>query len=118
MDSLSAAFPPNLTLAQASDWTRRYRDQSEHPVKGHCFTRQTLEQLLNQPGAEGIRLYYGRTEQNEPRLVAVATDAEQQDILGAVASFARTEDPGGSGGGVDTGAPCPPCCSVENPLNS
>lgn len=116
MDSLSGAPKQSLTLEQAGQWTRRSREQSEHAVKGHCFSRQTLEQLLNQPGAAGIRFYYGRDEQNAPKLVAVATDADDQDILGGVASFRAMDEAAGSN--VDTGTPCPPCCSTENPLNS
>lgn len=116
MDSLSEAPKQPLTLDQAGEWTRRFREQSEHTVKGHCFTKQTLDQLLSQPGAAGIRFYYGRDEQNAPKLVAVATDADDQDILGSVASFRAMDEAAGSN--VDTGTPCPPCCSTENPLNS
>ncbi|UYZ65089.1 hypothetical protein [Hymenobacter weizhouensis] len=121
----------SFDLAQASDWTRRFRAQSDHDVKGHVFSRADLEAVLAQPGAEGIRFYYGRDEQNQPRLVMVGVDGTDNDILPAptvsAASMALvptlgfqslqddSQDPGGI---VGPGKTCPPFCSSDNVLNS
>ncbi|HET9514631.1 MAG TPA: hypothetical protein VFO95_11945, partial [Gemmatimonadales bacterium] len=60
---------------------------------------------LNQPGARGIRFYYGEESEGEStRLVAVAVDENGNDIV--------------SGELADFGIPCPPFCSGENELNS
>ena len=56
-------------------------------VKGHFFGKDIIEELLNQQGAKGIRIYYGSKEQDgkplEPQLILVAADANQDDILNA-----------------------------------
>lgn len=121
----------SFNLAQASDWTRRFREQSEHGVRGHLFSRADLEAVLAQPNAEGIRFYYGRDEQNQPRLVMVGVDGADNDIVASapIASsadqplslnsasaslLAATED----GGIVGPGKTCPPFCGSGNALNS
>lgn len=129
MDSLSEAFQQPLTLEQAGDWTRRFREQSEHAVKGHLFERAALEALLARSEAAGLRFYYGRDEDNQPRLVMVAVDADGNDLLDAspqrmpmeseslmmaTASLSSSDDDPI----VGPGKTCPPCCSTTNVLNS
>ncbi|WP_188556856.1 hypothetical protein [Hymenobacter glacieicola] len=123
---------PSFTLDQASDWTRRYRDQHTDRIKGHHFSRATLEAILAQPNCAGIRLYYGRDEQNERRLILVGTDGEDQDLLATASSLESIPDelmvsssaPAESSldsvasTQIEIGTPCPPSCSISNPLNS
>ncbi|UOQ76280.1 hypothetical protein MUN84_17140 [Hymenobacter sp. 5516J-16] len=81
MSSSPEPLPSSFTLDQASDWTRRYRSQHADGVKGHCFSRATLEAILAQPGCTGVRAYYGRDAENQRRLVLVGTDEQENDIL-------------------------------------
>ncbi|GAB3227568.1 hypothetical protein GCM10027346_11080 [Hymenobacter seoulensis] len=124
-DTLNNSF----TLDQASDWTRRYREQHDGRVKGHIFSRATLEAILAQPNCEGVRVYYGRDEQNDRRLIMVGIDAQDNDLLEtplpAAQSFAALDTTEESpmmaatdAGTVGPGKPCPPYCSTENTLNS
>ncbi len=65
----------------AGDWTRRYRTKNPGATEGHFFGRVILEQLLAESGSEGIRFYYGLTPDGARQLLAVAADAEQNDML-------------------------------------
>ncbi|MBX0292008.1 hypothetical protein K3G63_16270 [Hymenobacter sp. HSC-4F20] len=126
MSSAADQAPLGLTLDQASDWTRRYREQHTDQIKGHHFSRATLEAILAQPECAGIRLYYGRDEHNQRRLILVGTDSNDFDLLGtATALQAPTSDEPAAASfaaaaptPVEAGTPCPPCCSVTNSLNS
>ena len=122
----------SFDLAQACDWTRRFRQQSEHGVRGHLFSRDELEAVLAQPHAAGIRFYYGRDEQNQPRLVMVGVDAADNDLLGTAdaqplplaaavdgseTDTALTLSAATDTGIVGPGRTCPPCCGSGNALN-
>lgn len=103
------AFPPQqdhrIPLEAAAALARRYRDSHPQGVeKAVLFPRDVFERLLNQPGAAGIRLYYGQEAQGGPlRLVAVAVDSNGDDLV--------------TGEIDDFGMPCPPFCSGDNALN-
>ncbi|WP_298738525.1 hypothetical protein [uncultured Chitinophaga sp.] len=45
------------------------------------FNRDAFAALLNAPGAQGIRIYYGRGSRGEVRLILVPTDANGKDII-------------------------------------
>jgi hypothetical protein len=113
-------------LTKASEWTRNYRNQNPGAPKGHCVKREQLEALLNQPGCEGIRAYYGLDDAGAPKLILVGIDAAENDILTdtSITSALRATSTDGadsetSSTTVVTDLPvCPPCCSVQNALNS
>ncbi|RPD45451.1 hypothetical protein DNI29_18905 [Hymenobacter sediminis] len=116
-----------FNLDQASDWTRRYREQHTDGIKGHCFSRATLEAILAQPGCTGVRAYYGRDAENQRRLVLVGTDEQENDILPTLAlqqtaSLTAESSPLATTTGDDViigpGKACPPSCSTQNILNS
>lgn len=122
-------FTPALfSLDQASDWTRRYREQHTDGIKGHCFSRATLEAILAQPGCTGVRAYYGRDAENQRRLVLVGTDEQDNDLLPAPtplqADHQVAESSAFATASADNetvigpGKMCPPNCSTQNILNS
>lgn len=95
------AFPPErnhkVTLEQAAALTRGYRDNAPKGSQLGClFPREVFDRLLAQPGAAGIRIYWGRSEMRERETVLVAVDAESNDMTG--------------GELFDLGYPCPPYC--------
>lgn len=93
-----------VALRDASSWTRAYRDQMEEgDPKGHFLGRNKLLQILNQDGAKGIRFYYA-IEDGQKTLVAVAADADENDLFeGTIVERSRI---------------CPPHCGTANDLNS
>lgn len=60
--------------------------------------------LLAQPGAQGLRFYYGMNENLQIHIIAVATDASGKDIIPAVTG----EDD--MSGILEYGIRCPPTC--------
>mgnify|MGYP006899135865 CR=1 FL=1 len=97
-----ASIDPNT----AGDWTRNFRDSSASGNNARFFGRDILEQLLAEDGAVGIRFYYGLDDNNERQLLAVAADAEQNDLLESDNIVA------------DESSCCPPYGSSANVLNS
>jgi hypothetical protein len=124
MKSLSPDSSSELT--KASEWTRNHRNQNPDAPKGHCIKKEQLEAILNQPGCEGIRAYYGLDDTGARKLILVGIDAADNDILTdtGITSALRATSPDGatpetsSTSVVTELPPCPPCCSIENPLNS
>ncbi|WP_426490696.1 hypothetical protein [Hymenobacter sp. 102] len=114
----------NDNLQQASNWTRNYRTQNPGGIKGHCIPAATLNDLLSQPNCVGVRAYYGLDDDGAPKLVLVGYDANDNDILSETAVAARREtdeeaESLSSSAQIATALPpCPPCCSIDNPLNS
>ncbi|RFP65176.1 hypothetical protein D0N36_09925 [Hymenobacter lapidiphilus] len=116
-------------LQQASAWTRNYRNQNLNGIKGHCLSAETLQGILSQPACVGVRAYYGLDDAGQPQLVLVGYDANDNDILpvspatelqrldakSQLEEMPREEQPISLAIHVP---PCPPCCSIENPLNS
>jgi hypothetical protein len=90
----------------AGDWTRNFRENSSPGNNAHFFGRAILERLLDAEGAMGIRFYYGLDDDGNRQLLAVATDAEQNDLLEGENIVA------------DESSCCPPWSSVSNLLNS
>jgi len=95
----------------------------EPHVKAMCFGKDKILELLDQPGATALRIYYGihiDTDGDgikEKKMVLVAVNEEGDDILpveaapsptGAVAKTAPALI-------LDEGMPCPQYCSGKRP---
>ena len=84
---------------------------------GESFNRDMIALLLNQKGADGIRIYLGQDEKGEVRLVLLPIDKDGKDIITTlVANATALKIPGisqsnaGSGGQAgETGQGCPTC---------
>lgn len=93
-----------ILLSKAADYTKEHRDRNPGQLLGHFFGKDILNQILEQEGCMGIRMYYGMNPDNGNReIIIVGANAEQDDMTGLVADFS---------------APCPTKCSVSNSLNS
>ena len=123
MKSQPSDASPELT--QASQWTRNYRNQNPGAIKGHCVKKAQLDAILAQPGCEGVRMYYGLDDAGNRKLILVGIDADENDIISsagitsALRAASDVETTESSSATITTDVPpCPPCCSIENPLNS
>jgi len=69
-----------------------------HPtaIKAHAFDKNLIMELLDSPGAEGMRIYYAY-ENGAPCVVLVAIDAHGDDL---------EDNPV-----IERGKPCPPYCT-------
>ena len=100
--SEGTSIDPNI----AGTWTRDFRENSASGNNAHFFGREILELLLAEEGAMGIRFYYGLDENGDRQLLAVAADAEQNDLLENENIVA------------DDSSCCPPFSSIGNVLNT
>ncbi len=93
----------SITLQTGAALTAEYRRQNPGATKGHFFGKDILQDLLDQQGAMGIRMYYGLDGDGNKELVLVAADANEDDLTDLVA---------------DLSMPCPNICGTANALNS
>jgi hypothetical protein len=88
---------------------------------GESFTRDAIILLLNQTGADGIRIYYGKDNAGVVRLVLLPVDKNGKDIQTTLIERRQATAvsiPGISGAhaappseaqAVENGQTCPPC---------
>lgn len=93
-----------ISLSAAAALTKEHRTRNAGERTCHFFGRDILEEILNQEGCMGIRMYYGvDSDTGNRELVLVGADAEGDDILDLVADLSWS---------------CPANCSSSNALNS
>lgn len=90
-----------ISLELGAEMTAAYRSANPGARKAHFFGKDILNEILNQEGCMGIRIYYGISD-GEKELVLVGADADENDMTELVA---------------DLSSPCPPICGGGNPLN-
>lgn len=93
-----------INITEAGDMTAAWRNGNNGNIKAIFFGKDKLQQLLDQPGTVGIRMYFGKNEEGENSLVLVSADADENDME--------------TGKILDLGSPCPTKCGTPNPLNS
>ena len=92
-----------ISLADASNYTRDFRQANPNAVKAGGFFKEYVEQVIDQPACVAMRVYYGQDKNQNPVLVLVGVDKDGKDL---------------SGGAVaEVIWPCPPWCDSASPLN-
>ncbi len=96
-----------IDLSTARTWAKNFRDANPGPmvVKSHYYGRDTLDQILAQPGCTGIRVYYAINDNRERDLLVVGVDNKGNNMLPASAGLAP-----GDMSIMDNSYPCPPIC--------
>jgi hypothetical protein len=81
------------------------------------FNRHAIALLLNQEGAEGIRIYFGRDAKGQVRLVLLPVDKEGKNIIRKLIPNNTVSIPGISpayaqeeGEAIENGQRCPTMC--------
>ncbi len=92
-----------ITLADASAMTAKYRRDNPNETLAHFFGKDILNRLLDRDECVGIRFYYGIDEDDNRQLVIVGVDGNENDLTDLV---------------VDMSYPCPNACSTSNAINS
>lgn len=91
-----------IPLAEGAAMTAAYRNSNPNQRKAHFFGKDILNEILDQTGCVGIRMYYGINSSGEKELVLVGVDANENDMLNLVA---------------DISFPCPNTCDGKSVLN-
>lgn len=107
-----------IPLEEASRLVARFRHHLPamlHPAFGaalplsETFNKGVFETLCSQPGAIAIRAYFGLDDNNLVRLIFVAVDENEQDMVpGSTHASAEI---------FEFGQRCPPICPPGHPLN-
>tara|TARA_R110002072_G_scaffold303135_2_gene495231 strand:+ start:20887 stop:21198 length:312 start_codon:yes stop_codon:yes gene_type:complete len=93
-----------ISLKDGGKWTSNYRkSKSEGDPNGHTFGKDILNNILNQEGCVGIRMYYGIDDDGEKILILAGVKANEDDITDLI---------------VDKSVSCPSRCGTKNGLNS
>ena len=100
-----------ITLNTAAQLTQNYREANPGPetILGCFLGKNILKKILEQPGCQGIRFYYGLNG-STPELVAVGADSEENDQIGVVSGVHCII--------ADDAPRCPPNSSQHNDLNT
>ena len=123
-----------ITLDNAKQLTKKYRDNKKKILKDEygnkptlpiceTFDRDAFEELLAVPGCVSIRAYFGMDEELNVKLIFVAVNDKNEDILPQVQIL-----PEGDTGMLamssdddvpisNTGDRCPPTCPPPSGLN-
>lgn len=115
-----------ISLPQAIDMTSTYRKEKDNILAQEfqgqdilpiceTFDRASFDTLLAEMDCTYIRVYFGMGENLQIRVIAVAADSKNADILPA-SGQAKARDGGGSI--VEDGIRCPDICPPPSGLNS
>jgi len=94
----------SISLSDAKTLTANFRNANPNAaVWGEYFGKDALQTVLNQAGADGIRIYYGTKSDGIPVLVLVGVNSNGQDLT--------------AGPLMEEGYPCPPICDSTKTLS-
>ena|SRR5687767_8748413 len=95
-----------VSLTDGAQWTKNYRDSQNYDgVKSIFYGKNKLNDLLDQQGCVGIRIYKAIDGEGVPVMVLIGTDEDGNDLL--------------DGYVLERGVPCPNNCGgggISNPL--
>ena len=92
-----------ITLQEGSALTKESRDRNPSAIKARFFGKDILNEILDQEGCMGIRMYFAEDADGNRELVLCGADSDENDMLDLIA---------------DLSLPCPDICSTPNALNS
>jgi hypothetical protein len=93
-----------------------YLNKSFNIPLAESFNRDAFAALLNQKGAEGIRVYLGY-EKGLIKLVMVAVDVNNNDITGDNGKVMKLVSNEAAPIAIEAGQRCPTLCSAKGPIN-
>jgi len=103
-----------ISKKQAREWVARYRKENEGNPKvlySETFDKEFIQELLNEPGCAGIRIYNSIDDEGQLQFILVGVDKDGKNILPN--NEETTTEPVFL---LEFGKRCPPFCVVENDL--
>jgi hypothetical protein len=98
----------DVTLTNASVYTRNFRTAYPGKIKGGKIPKTEIQEILSQAGCAELRYYFcidDPTKPNEISVIFVGVDANGNDMIAANNALKNNV------------AMCPPVCGVANVLN-
>ncbi|MBD80528.1 MAG: hypothetical protein CL840_16545 [Crocinitomicaceae bacterium] len=93
-----------ISYATAHDLTEAFQTDNSGHVKAFFFGKNHIQDILDQIDCEGIRIYYGQNTSDEPAMVIVGANANEDDQI--------------NGTILDYGLASPPKSGAANNLNN
>ncbi|MBW8683115.1 hypothetical protein K1Y79_02105 [Chitinophaga sp. B61] len=95
-----------------------YLDSAFNLPEGETFNRHAIAAILNAKGAEGLRIYLGKDQKGQVRMVLLPVDANGKDILTTLVSREKAANIPGIAPAraasmeqaMESGQRCPPLC--------
>jgi hypothetical protein len=123
--ALTAGYRKERTTLMREITDTNYLATSFNLPNAESFNRDAIIALLNQQGAEGVRIYLGRDKQGLVRMVLAAVDSTGNDItvgsepVSGTVGFIETAKAGSKPPAVllESGQRCPTLCGSDSPLN-
>ena len=92
-----------ITLEYARQLTQNFKDLNQDGITiGGLFDKESVMDVLNQPGCVALRYYNGINEEDKTVLVILGVDQRGHDILNGII--------------IERAFPCPPYCGEINSL--
>lgn len=92
-----------ITLAEGAELTARHRMKYPNGGLGVAYGSELIQQLLDNPGCVGVRMYFAQESDGSQTVVLVGVDETGNDLLNLI---------------VENGIRCPNFCGDSNALNS
>ena len=113
-----------ISLETAEAMTQAYRNNYENILKteyqnqdvlplSETFDRSSLEALIDKTECQGLRIYYGMTEDLKVHAILVAVNSNNEDMLPSGEGLTGDDEVI-----VDNGNRCPELCPPSSPLNT
>lgn len=93
-----------ISIDEASDETRNYRTANPDSVKGFFVGKNKLNDVLNQTGCVGVRIYNSILNDGTRQVVIVGVTSNENDMTGGLI--------------LNHTILCPPVCGSANQINS
>ncbi|MCZ8021876.1 MAG: hypothetical protein O9302_14770 [Cyclobacteriaceae bacterium] len=103
-----------ISKKQAREWVARYRKENEGNPKvlySETFDKDLIQELLNEPGCAGIRIYNSIDDEGKLQLILVGVDSNGKNILPS-----NEESTSEAEILLEFGKRCPPYCVDEDSL--
>lgn len=95
----------DFPLQTASEWTANYRNSNPSTATiAHYFGKTAIQNIFNQNGCVGMRIYYALDDSGNKQLIIVGVDSDGNDLYNGLLA--------------ERSFRCPSVCSSSNPLNS
>src|ERR1700743_15094 len=122
---LTAGYRKERTTLMREITDTNYLMTSFNLPNAESFNRDAIIALLNQKGADGVRIYLGRDKQGLIRMVLAAVDSTGNDItvgsepVSGTVGFIETANASPTPPAVllESGQRCPTLCGAHGPLN-
>ncbi len=104
---LTGSEDNEITFEEGAVMTSEYRSTvPAGSIIANCYSRDSIQKLLDQPGCKGIRAYFALNADKLPCLVIVGVNESGNDQIGPNFDC------------MDNSFGCPDNCSEPNILNS